>query len=291
MSRASCGSCAFTMAESNLHLDRARLLHEDLRRIQLSDMPLVDLRDRVSILTVAAGLRPIGVLEGSGAQLEPAREAMINRGLLTLKTRGVWSKAEAPKEYPRPELFVFLSNVANQKARTALWFCSDREQRKSLKAYAQTGSDAGRLLDYPLCCVSERVKCEASYRIAILDALIHKVGDDTGLVKKAILSGERVNVSSDHLSLVSLSNEKFPFISHVACAECCRNDGSPSALLDEQYGLLTKEVDSSLHGAVVRVAKLIGQAEAASSLAERNRFVTEMESIRAERFPLSIQRQ
>lgn len=242
----------------------------------------------MSILTVAAGLRPIGVLEGSGVQLELVREAMINRGLLTLKTKGVWSKVEAPKEYSHPELFVFLSNIAHQKARTALWFCTYGEQRRSLKAYSQTGSDAGRVLNYPLCCVSERVKSEASYRIAILDALIQKVGDDIGLVKTAILNGERVSVSSDHLSLVSLSNEKFPFISHVACAECCRNDGSPSALLDEHYGLLTKEVDPALHDAVARVAKLIGQAEAASLHTDRNKIIREMESIRAETFPLSV---
>lgn len=277
------------MTSKNVHLDRARLLHEDLRRVQLSDMPLVDLRDRVSILTVAAGLRPIGVLEGSGVQLEPAREVMINRGLLTLKTKGVWSKVEAPEEYPHPELFLFLSNLSNQKARPALWFCAG-EQRRSLKAYSQTGSDAGRLLGYPVCCVSERVKSEAGYRIAILDALIQKVGNDIELVKKAILSGERVNVSSDRLSLVSLSNAKFPFISHVACAECCRNDGSASALLDEQYGLLTKKVDPALHNAVARVAKLIGQAEAASSQAERNKLIAEMESVRAETFPLSVRK-
>lgn len=138
--------------------------------------------------------------------MELAREVMINRGLLTLKTKGVWSKAEAPEDYSRPELFLFLSNIANQKAPTALWFCIDREQRKRVKMSAQTGSDVGRLLDYPVCCVSARVKSEAGYRIAVLNAVIQKVGDDNESVKKAILRGERVEVSRKHLSLVSLSN-------------------------------------------------------------------------------------
>lgn len=273
------------MIESNPNLDRARRLHEDLRRAQLSNMPLVDLRDRVSVLTVAAGLRPIGVLEGSGVQLEPAREVLINHGLLTVKTRGVWSNTKAPKEYSHPDLFLFLSNVASQKAPTALWFCTDREQRRDLKAVSQTGSDAGRLLSYPACCVSARMESEADYRMAILNAMIAKVGDDNELVKQAILKGERVQVSSEHLAHVWLANEKFPFISHVACTECCKSDESPSAVLDEQYRLLTKEIDPLLHDAVIRVAKLIGQTETASSETEREKRIQEMEFIWSEIFP------
>jgi hypothetical protein len=61
----------------------------------------------VSLITVAGGLRSSGVLDGSGVQLEIAREVMINHGLFTLKTKGVWSKTEIPKEYLQPELFVF----------------------------------------------------------------------------------------------------------------------------------------------------------------------------------------
>jgi hypothetical protein len=279
----------FQMITSTSHLDRAQRLHEAFRRIQLSNMPLVDLRDRVSLITVAAGLRSCGVLDGSGVQLELAREVLINHGLLTWKTIGVWSKTEVPREYFRPELFLFLSNVVNQNAPTVLWFCTDREERRRLKASSQTGSDAGRLLDYPLCCVSARMKTEATYRIAILNAIIQKVSDDDELVKRAILNGERVTVSSDHVSLVTLSNEKFPFISHVACADCCENGRSPSALLDEQYGALTKEIDPALHDALVRVAKVIGQAEAASSQVDRDKIFREMELIRSETFPLSVQ--
>lgn len=252
-------------------------------------MAPVDLRDRVSIITVAGGLRAFGVLEGAGAQLELAREVMINHGLLTLKTKGVWSKNEVPKEYLHPELFLFLSNFANQNASTVLWFCTDREQRKRLQASSQTGSDAGQLLNYPLCCVSERVEKEAKYRIAILNAIIGKVGDDKELVKRAILNRERVEVSREHLSLVHLSSEKFPFISHVACARCCNDDQSPSALLDERYRLLTKEIDPGLHDATIRIAKMIGQAESATSQADRDQLLREMEFIRSETFPLSIQ--
>jgi hypothetical protein len=252
-------------------------------------MPLVDLRDRISILTVAASLRPIGVLDGSGVQLEVAREIMINRGLFTLKTKGVWSKAESPEEYPLPDLFLFLSNIMNQKAPTVLWFCTDREHRGYLKGASQTGNDAGRLLDYPSCCVAERVKSEIGYRIAILNAIIQKVGNDNELVKRTILNGEQVQVSPQHLSPVSLSNEKFPFISHVACGKCCRDDKSPSALLDAQYRLLTKEIDPSLHDAAIRVAQLIGQVQATSSGADRDKLIAEMELIRSETFPMSVQ--
>jgi len=129
------------------------------------------------------------------------------------------------------------------------------------------------------------VESDAHYRIAILDAIIQKVGDDNELVKQAILNRERVTVSREHLSLVPLSNEKFPFSSHVACAECCKNDKSPSALLDEQYRLLTKEIDPALHDAVVRVAKMIGQAEAASSQADRADYLERWNSFVLRHFP------
>ena len=237
------------------------------------------------MITVAGGLRPCGVLDGSGVQLELAREVMINHGLFTLKTKGVWSKNHVPEEYLQPELFLFLSNVVNQNAPAVLWFCTDREQRRRLKASPQTGSNSGRLLNYPLCCVSERVESEANYRIAILNAILQKVGDDNELVKRAILNGERVQVAREHVSLVPLSNEKFPFFYHVACAECCKNDKSPSALLDEQYQLLTKEIDPALHDAVVRVAKLIGPADAASSQADRDKLFQRWNSFGLKHFP------
>jgi hypothetical protein len=129
------------------------------------------------------------------------------------------------------------------------------------------------------------VESEGHYRIAILDAIIQKVGDDNELFKRAILNREHVTVSEEHLSLVPLSNEKFPFSSHVACAECCKNDKSPSTLLDEQYRLLTKEIDPALHDAVVRVAKMIGQADAASSQADRADYLERWNAFVLRHFP------
>lgn len=141
-----------------------------------------------------------------------------------------------------------------------LWFCTEGTRRR-LNATPRAGNDAGRLLDYPPCCVAERLKNETDYRIAILDAMIPKIGDDKELVKRAILSGERVTVSKELLLRVSLSNEQFPFVSHVACATCYEDSESPSALLDEQYRLLTKEIDPFLHDGLIRAARLIGQVE------------------------------
>jgi hypothetical protein len=98
-----------------------------------------------------------------------------------------------------------------------------------------------------------------------------------------------VQVGTEHQSFLRLSGERFPFILHVACAECCKDDKSPSALLNEQYRLLTEEIDPALHDALVRIAKMIEQADAASSQADRDKLSRDMEFIRSEAFPLSVQ--
>jgi hypothetical protein len=73
-------------------IERARSLYNSTQNIRYSSMPSIDLKDRLSAATVAAGLRSVGVLEGEGLQLELVRESLINQGIYTLISKSVCDK-------------------------------------------------------------------------------------------------------------------------------------------------------------------------------------------------------
>ena len=58
------------MAGQHLGLDKARTIYNATRHLKFSNMPPLDLLDRLSLLTIAAGLRPVGVLEGVGLVID-----------------------------------------------------------------------------------------------------------------------------------------------------------------------------------------------------------------------------
>jgi hypothetical protein len=53
------------------------------KRFQFADIPLLDITDRISLMSVAAGLRPVGVLEAEGLQRAQIKDALVNHGLFT----------------------------------------------------------------------------------------------------------------------------------------------------------------------------------------------------------------
>ena len=69
------------MTDQAPNIKRARAVYAATNHLKLSEIQPLDLLDRLSLLTVAAGLRQIGVLEGEGLQLGEVKDATGNCGL------------------------------------------------------------------------------------------------------------------------------------------------------------------------------------------------------------------
>src|ERR1700683_3943629 len=140
------------MLNSRFNLEQARAAYRATSHLQLCDFPAIDIKDRLGLATVTAGLRPLGVLEGDGVQLERMRDILVSHGLHTLVSKSVWSrKVRHLDQYPMLRLLDEVQTPT--KGMQVLWFCVNPDDRKQVKAQQLTKKDAGILLGYPDCCV------------------------------------------------------------------------------------------------------------------------------------------
>jgi hypothetical protein len=111
-------------------IDKARSLYISTKSLKLASIPPLDITDRISMLSVAAGLRPVGLLEAEGLQLSQVRDALIDVGIFTW----IASSREGDK---------------------VLWLATNAEDRKRLKGTSPSEEEIGRSLSYPECCVQD----------------------------------------------------------------------------------------------------------------------------------------
>jgi hypothetical protein len=245
------------MASPQLGVDKARLLYQATKHIQLADVPFIDFKDRLCLAAVATGLRPVTVLEADGLQLERVKDVLINHGLHTLVTNGVWNKNEVPEQHPCRKQLLFLHEFNNRSKARVLWITGTKEQRNDLKSTSRSELEAGLLLGYPICCVEDSLSRSAKHSEQFVAALIKEVGDDQKAFEKAIRDDTRVDVEQLDMSNVPDTEIKFPFAIHVACRACLDSDNSPSATLNKEYEELAKQLDVKFHESILEVSAII----------------------------------
>jgi hypothetical protein len=144
-------------------IGKAKAIYTATRHLKLSNVPPLDLLDRLSLLTVAAGLRRVGVLEGEGLQLTLVRDAVGNRGMLTSVSASVWSERKRVGNGDDDELLELCRSLRSPSQAPAptpqvLWLYGSPHDRKEVKGRVLTKYEAGTLLGYPECCVHANVE-------------------------------------------------------------------------------------------------------------------------------------
>jgi hypothetical protein len=240
---------------TGLNIDKAIRIFEATRKLAFADIPAVDLKDRLSVLTVAAGLRQVGVLETWGQRLAQTRELIISHGLFTSVATCVWSSIERPAATPHREVLRELDEkrVAG-KPKHVLWLYADAADRNQYRRPNYTQQEAGRLLHYPPCCIEFESSFMARWPQAQLEALLAETGGDDakllGLVRRAKqLPPPKIALPDNAFR----TEQHLPFVLHVACDECLNDPGSPSVTLNARYEALVKEVDTRLHDLFLQV--------------------------------------
>ncbi len=241
---------------AELDIDKARSIYQATKGLQLDAIPSMDLKDRLSLATVAAGQRPVGVLEGQGLQLERVRDVLVSHGLQTLITNGVWDKPTVPEQHRYRNHFLTQAKYSQQSESRVLWVCGNREQRNQLKITSRTKGQAGALLGYPPCCVEDNLRGDAECNEAFVKALVDKFGDDEKAIEKAMRDDAGVEISAPDMSNVPDTEKQFPFVIHIACRPCLDSNNSPSAILNAQYEKLAQELDVDFHRAILEMADL-----------------------------------
>jgi hypothetical protein len=223
-----------------------------------ANIPAIDLKDRVSVLTVAAGIRSVGVLETWGQWLPQLREAMITHGLFTSVGTNVWSAIERPLDHPYRNILLALdAKRVEGKPKHVLWIYTSREQRDEYRQVKFTQQQAGTMLGYPACCIDFESSVMAHLPQAQLRALIAEVGADEENLMAALQRKKEIGVEKPPLPDNALRTEQqLPFVLHVACNDCLNNSESPSAKLNARYGDLVQGIDGGLHSLLLQIQEL-----------------------------------
>jgi hypothetical protein len=245
------------MVDSSFAPEKVQAIYRATAHLQFCDFSAIDIKDRLALATVAAGLRPLGVLEGDGVQLERIRDVLVNEGLHTVVSKSVWLRKERQiAEYP---LLRLLDEVQSPtKGQQVLWFYTNSFDRRQLKAHVLTKKDAGVLLGYPICCVEFQLAVDTKLDIAFLHGLIAKVGSDERSIRRALEEDVGVEMpdSMHQWTNISRTETQFPFVMHIACDSCLDSETSLSAKLNASYGQLAQGIDTAFHQLILQIQSL-----------------------------------
>jgi hypothetical protein len=226
-----------------------------MRGLEFAELPTVDMKDRLSVLTVAAGLRRVGVLETWGQRLARIRDRMIAGGLATSVATCVWSRIERAEGTPHREVLYALDErrVAG-KPKHVLWLYGGAVERERYRRPAFTQQEAGELLEYPACCIAFESSVMARLPQAQLAGLIARVGEDSAKLAAELRGTRELETPKVPLPDNGLRTEqRLPFALHVACDACLEDTHSPSAAISAQHGELARAVDPDWHALFVSI--------------------------------------
>ena len=158
--------------------------------------------------------------------LRRVRDVLVNNGLRTKIT-------------PHIRLLGFsVVNDIPKPTGNILWTFDSSDRLEEIHRALEDNYHAvvGTLLGYPGCCIAANRESKLLGAQTFIKAIIAKVGPDPIAVKRALDNNEQVEVPDDadpQANHVPLTDEKFPFVFHIACDACLNSDDSPSAALNE----------------------------------------------------------
>jgi len=241
-------------------LQKARRVLGSVRGLRFSRAPLLDVSDRIGLLTVTVGLRDVGVF-GVGEtrdeeSFDTLRNVLENQGLHCLVSRTI--RRSSTNDRLRASIgdlcqaFERVDAVLYEKDREhLLWVFGQADKKEEIERVVEGQVDAGSLLGYPPCCVGEHRDVSIRADCAFAFAIVKAVGADHAAIEKALLEDLKVRVpEEEHASdkrNVSETQERFPFVFHIACSACLSSHESPTAERHREHEAATIQVDRGLH--------------------------------------------
>ena len=259
-------------------IENAREILRATRALRLDEQASTDLRDRLGLATVVVGLREVaafGFAEKRNEDSLRALKGVLNaHDLPTQVTRQVRT-LHRPLDIPQELAAVFDRVDTESYARETsklLWVCRSPKTREQIKRAVDGEILSGRLLGYPRCCVEQdrehKEKLDEAFRRALVDA----TGQDPAALERGLRDNLVVPLALDFEpgGDVSATEERFPFVQHVACRGCLSSADSPTARLNEKYEQLARDIAPSFHAALGKIAKVTVQITQTVDAAERN---------------------
>ena len=231
------------------NLERARTVYDAIRNCWVAGGYGLEAHERLSLMTVAAGVREFAFLTETNAQCQSAVAQLLGTvGLRALPCSSAFDiefeaegiKAATAEAYRRVVREMSSSNGLGVWSESAASSCCVGMM------------SLGTALSYPRCCEMMDLRTKQRDHELFLAAIVEEEGDEPAQVERALRERrEYGKASSDHCHEWSdrfvQTRDRFPFVLHTACDDCLRPDESPTAMLNRQYEGLALSISTELH--------------------------------------------
>lgn len=253
-------------------MQRARRVLWSIRATPLSDVSLIDVSDRVALLTVVVGLRDVAAFgfggQDNGPQLTGMGKIIDSHGLHCLVTPFIRDRTinESLKDVVGNLSEVFKRVDADSDAKNPgrlLWVCRNPAKFDEIRAAVDGKVDAGVLLEYPPCCIERHQDSLVRSQRAFATAIVRAVGNDATAVERALREDLEVHIPDEEQvfdnSNVPSTHEHFPFVFHVACDACIASDQSPTAQKNRDYEAAVLQFDRTFHHLFTEMVRIYAE--------------------------------
>lgn len=209
-------------------------------RVKTNNIPSFDVKNKLEIFAVKEGLKP--AYAGS-RNLEDV-DSIVSDNLPMLKqiTKIVGLKSmqtNAPPLYFSRQPNVasdFLNAFYNQEDTDVLWIYDDPEIKQRIRRCISGELNEGYLLGYPECCIKWH---EERRVLEIESAFLQNIEEFQKIMDKHVLA----------------TYEKYPFVSHWACAACLSGRSRRTEKLNHKYRELALSISQDFEKIVVQKVK------------------------------------
>jgi hypothetical protein len=228
-------------------LERARTVYGDIRAYWVAKGSALEAHERLSAVTVAAGLRDFAFLTHIDAEVQPSITDLIRRnGLLAEPCSSAFDIDIEPEGIAAATVEVYKRAQRESRPLSGLGLWSPHLS-------ACVGMTAlGGALSYPPCCEMMDLRTKQRDHELFLASIVEEEGDEPARVKQALLERREYSKASyDHChewnDRFAQTLSRFPFVLHTACDDCLQVDQSPTANLNREYEDLAASVSPELH--------------------------------------------
>lgn len=237
-------------------LDRAQAVYMEIRGCWLAKGGALEAHERLSAITVAAGLRDFAFLTHIDEEDQSSVIDLFRRnGLSAELCSSAFDIDIEPEGFTEATVEVYKrAQRENPLSGVGVW---------SASVSACVGmTSLGNALSYPSCCEMMDLRTKRRDHELFLAAIIEEEGDDPVRVEQALSERrEYAKVSYDHCHEWSdrfiKTLVRFPFAIHTACDVCLEATQSPTGNLNREYETLAAAVSPELHLLVRWGARLL----------------------------------
>jgi hypothetical protein len=256
----------------------ARRVLGSVRKVRFSNEPMIDIQDRLALLTVVSGLRTIAAFgfaeKENGGRLETLRGILTSQGLNCLVTKQIRHRTNEHLTPGIGDLVKVFDRVDTESysrdSGRLLWVSRNSEHEEQIKKAVDRQVEVGVLLGYPACCVEHHQTVGSNFERAFAAAIIAAVGKESSAVERALLEDLKVEIPGDPTDNENMrrTDDLYPFVFHVSCNACLSSDSSPTASLNREYDALARQYERAFHALFremaktgVQIGQLISEAE------------------------------